>query len=290
MGCANGGMLLALKKLGFENLTGLDLPAGCVESARKLGLRADFGSVYSWPADLGSFDLVILSHVMEHLRDVRGAVENMATLLTPAGRLYVEVPDASEYASHVVAPFQDFNTEHINHFSIASMTNLMGLSGLSGESIGAKTFETSPGMPYPAHYGFWGRPKPGSPPFQLKKDEMLVKQIEKFISISQEMMNRMDARLKNALAKSPEVIVWGTGQLAMKLLVETCLADAQIVLFVDGNPINQGKKLKGVEIKAPSAIASLPQPIVITTTLHQQAIANRIRREMGLPNELILLA
>jgi len=121
IGCANGGLLLRLKKLGFQKLCGFDLPAGCIENTRKLGIDARFGSVTEHPQDAGTFDLIILSHVMEHLRDVRLAVRSVEKLLNDGGLIYIEVPDASEYASHVVAPFQDFNTEHINHFSIQGM-------------------------------------------------------------------------------------------------------------------------------------------------------------------------
>jgi SAM-dependent methyltransferase len=287
VGCANGGLLQRLRDLGFPNLCGFDLPAGCVENTRKLGIEAHFGSVTQHPPGVGPFDLIILSHVMEHLRDLHQAVRGVERLLRPGGHLYIEVPDASEYASHVVAPFQDFNTEHINHFSIRSLENLMGLLGFAGHGLGQKVFDSTPGMPYPAHYGFWS--KTGQSNFKVQRDDDLVKRIREYIIRSRAMMEQMDARLKKVLAKSPEVIVWGTGQLAMKLLVETSLAKATIVAFIDGNPINVGKKLHGIEIQSPSQLAGLTQPIVITTTLHQQAIAERIRHELRLPNEIVFL-
>ncbi len=288
IGCANGGLLARLKEMGFAQVCGFDLPASCVESTRKLGIEAHIGSVTQHPPGVGKFDLIILSHVMEHLRDVHQAVRGVEQLLQAGGQIYIEVPDASEYRSHVVAPFQDFNTEHINHFSMRAMQNLMGQLGFFGRGLGQKVFETSPGLPYPAHYGFW-RKSTGAA-FTIQRDDLLVKSIGEYITRSRAMMNQMDARLKKVLAQSPEVIVWGTGQLAMKLLVETSLAQAAIVAFIDGNPINVGKKLKGIEIKSPSQIAGLPQPIIITTTLHQQAIAERIRHELRLPNEIVFLA
>ena len=288
IGCANGGLLVRLKEMGFAHVCGFDLPSSCVEHVRKLGIEAHIGSVTEHPPGVGRFDLIILSHVMEHLRDVHQAVRGVERLLQSGGHIYIEVPDASEYRSHVVAPFQDFNTEHINHFSMRAMENLMGQLGFSGRGQGQKVFETAPGMLYPAHYGFWS--KTADAAFKIRRDELLVKRIGEYIARSRTLMNEMDARLKKALAKSPEVIVWGTGQLAMKLLAETSLARATIVAFVDGNPINVGKKLKGIEIKSPGQIAGLPQPIVITTTLHQQAIAERIRNELRLPNEIVFLA
>ncbi len=267
IGCANGGLLARLKTLGFQNLCGFDLPPGCVENTKKLGIDAKFGSVTEHPKDAGVFDLIILSHVMEHLREVRAAVQGVEKLLKDGGQIYIEVPDASEYASHVVAPFQDFNTEHINHFSILGMRNLMGQLGFAGHGIGQKIMESSPGMPYPAHFGFWSKV---AQPFhyEIRKDEMLVKRIEEFIACSQEMMDRMDARVRRALTKSPEVIVWGTGQLAMKLLVETSLSTAKIVAFVDGNPINAGKKLKGIEIKSlrPQSLPECSSPLSLRRT------------------------
>jgi SAM-dependent methyltransferase len=287
VGCANGGLLLRLKKMGFASVCGFDLPAACVENTKKLGIEAHFGSVTEHPPGVGKFDLIILSHVMEHLRDVHQAVRGLERLLQSGGSIYIEVPDASEYVSHVVAPFQDFNTEHINHFSMRSMENLMGQLGFSGHGAGQKVVYSSPGMPYPAHYGFWSRTKDAA--FKIRRDTALAESIGAYIVRSRAMMDQMDARLKKVLAKSPEVIVWGTGQLAMKLLVETSLARATIVAFIDGNPINTGKKLKGIEIKLPSQLAGLSQPIVITTTIHQQAIADHIRNELRLRNEIVFL-
>jgi len=65
-------------------------------------------------------------------------------------------------------------------------------------------------MSYPAHYGFWSK---AARPFnyEIRNDEILVKRIQQFIRRSQEMMDRMDVRLRRVLAKSPEVIVWGPG-------------------------------------------------------------------------------
>lgn len=45
-------------------------------------------------ADLeaGSYDLVVLSHVLEHVPDVAGLLGKLRTLLKPGGHLYIEVP------------------------------------------------------------------------------------------------------------------------------------------------------------------------------------------------------
>lgn len=46
-----------------------------------------------------------------------------------------------------------------------------------------------------------------------------------------------------------EVVIWGTGQLAMKLVSCTPLARRRIVACVDTNPIHPGKTLDGAPIR-----------------------------------------
>jgi hypothetical protein len=71
-------------------------------------------------------------------------------------------------------------------------------------------------------------------------------------------------------------------------LGETCLAQAEISAFVDGNPINQGKLLKGIPILAPAQVQGSPQPIIVASMIQGQAIARAIA-QLKLPNPVVLL-
>jgi len=101
-------------------------------------------------------------------------------------------------------------------------------------------------------------------------------------------MNDIDSRITGVLARTPSIIVWGTGQLSMKLLAETSLAHADIVAFVDNNPINQGKILFGKPILHPQELVRMNSPILLATLLHHNSIAKQIRA-MGLKNEIVFL-
>lgn len=123
IGCANGGLLRALKDLRGEGdrLCGVDPSPICVANTREFqGLESHIGFLPSLPNHLGQFDCVILSHVLEHVSELGSAIENLDSCVRPGGYVYVETPDASRYAEFLAAPFQDFNTEHINHFSLCS--------------------------------------------------------------------------------------------------------------------------------------------------------------------------
>ena len=292
IGCANGGLLAALREHGFHDLTGIDPSPACVaNTASQPGLRALEGSLTELPRGLGKYDLVVLSHVLEHVADLRGILASVADLLADGGRLYVETPDASRYAECLSAPFQDFNVEHINHFNLASLSNLLEGEGLALESGGQKTFEAAPGTNYPAVFGFFRATGSENARVPIQPDFALREALGDYIARSQAIMDGIEAALVPLAAPdAPPVIVWGTGQLMLKLLAETSLGRARIAAFVDGNPINQDKVLRGLPVLAPERLRELPRhPVLIATLLHQKAILAVLREELGLDNPVILL-
>jgi 2-polyprenyl-3-methyl-5-hydroxy-6-metoxy-1,4-benzoquinol methylase len=292
IGCANGGLLGYLKELGYHNLCGLDPSPVCAETTKQnYGIETYTGSLFRLPQNLGEFDVVILSHVLEHIQDLKFSVNLICQLIKINGSLYIEIPNASEYVSHVFAPFQDFNTEHINHFSHLHLSNLLNQFGFINHLVGEKVFDIASVMSYPAIYSFWQKQEPNSSEFVvISPDKILRQQILLYIESSKKVMTDIDINLQSILENYADVIVWGTGQLAMKLLAETSLAKANIVAFVDGNPINQGNVIAGIAVLSPHQIQSreMRQPIIITSIISQDAIYNAIKK-MNLPNPVILL-
>lgn len=286
VGCANGGMLKALKELGYEALCGIDPSPVCVENTRRLGVEAHQGSLFL-PFKEQAYDCVILSHTLEHVQDVRGAVDWIGKRLKPGGMVYIETPDAVRYVDFIYAPLQDFNTEHINHFSLTSLRNFMEARGFVFVEGKSKDLVAGVDMFYPAVFGFW-KQTGDSAEVILKKDTLLLQKIEEYIARSKKMMSDIDARISTLLALTPSIIVWGAGQLSMKLLAETSLARADILAFVDNNPINHGQVLHGKPIVAPAELEKWDAPILIATLLHHHSIAKQIR-EMGLKNEIVFL-
>lgn len=286
IGCATGGLLQALAQAGYSRLVGIDPSLHCVKETREKIGEAHQASIMDLPAaNLGRFDCVLLSHVLEHVHDVRSAVVNLPQILKDGGVAYVELPDAARYADYVYAPFQDFNTEHINHFSLRSLDNLMGSVGFEPLGGGIRVQPASSSTFAPAFYGFYrltGRQG------GLFKDTNLRPAILRYIEISSELMSRIDDRIAEALRTSRELVVWGTGQLTLKLLAESRLASARVTAFADSNPVNQGRRLCGVPIVAPAEIRAYSQPVLIATLLHQNSILSDMKK-LGLTNPAILL-
>jgi hypothetical protein len=159
---------------------------------------------------VGACDLVILNSVLEHVLDVKGAIRATAAICSPTGRLFLQVPDAAAYAEDVHAPFQDFNTEHINRFSTAALNALLAQFGfaccLSQNLIvrGVSAFEFAElEVAYsrgPAAAGS------RSPPAFAFRDA-----IERYIAKSSGLMRSLNRQIAAALGQSREEIVWGTG-------------------------------------------------------------------------------
>ncbi|MDD2762746.1 MAG: methyltransferase domain-containing protein [Opitutaceae bacterium] len=131
VGCATGGLLATLKQRGYRHVLGADPSPACAAAARRLhdvDVRvATLAQLAEWK---DRFDLILLVGVLEHLHEVRPAVETVARLLAPDGRLYCAQPDVVAFADCVNAPYQQFSVEHVNFFSETSLNRLMSVCGL----------------------------------------------------------------------------------------------------------------------------------------------------------------
>jgi SAM-dependent methyltransferase len=287
-GCATGGLLTALRAEGFTAVAGLDPSPRCADACQRRGFRAYVGSVTSAPPDMPKSDCIVLSHVLEHVYDIPAFFAAVQRLLVPGGHLYLETPDASCYADQLSAPFQEFNTEHINHFSARALKNTARRFGFSSVLVEQKLLQTSPDTCYPAVFGVFRDLGIAARYSDVIADPDLPHKIAAYIRSSATMMDEISRHLTNQLQGHKKVNLWGAGQLAMKLLALPCLEKAEIRAIVDNNPVLRGKTLRGAPIVAPSAIAGTSEPVVITTLLHAKEITAQIR-QLGLSNPVFPL-
>jgi SAM-dependent methyltransferase len=289
VGCSGGGLLKNLARSGYTNLVGIDPSPLCVANARSNGIEAYVGAAGNLPEDIGVFDLILLTGVLEHIQDLRGAMRSLVRASSPHGRIFLEVPDAGRYADFLHSPFQDFNTEHINHFSCDSLRNLMAPFGFTLIHEEHVTVIGASRLVYPCLGVTFERTSDQPLDIPWRKEETFRQSVERYIRGSHQMMIWLDQQLKERLPSSPEVIVWGTGQLAMKLLSDTMLKHVSVVAFVDGNQIYAGRRILGIPILRPEDIPNESAPIIIASLLHSAGILNKIK-SLGLKNPIITLA
>jgi len=292
-GCATGGLLTALRDQGFTAVAGLDPSPRCAAASRERGFEAYVGSIASAPAHMPKFDCVVFSHVLEHVYDIPAFFAAARGLLAPGGCLYLETPDATRYDDYLYAPFQEFNTEHINHFSGRSLENAARHFGLQPVLVEQKIIQTAGDTLYPAVFGLF-RDNGGAADRRLVLcDQELPSKMAGYIRHSAAMMEEINHHLGAQLGNTEQVIVWGAGQLAMKLLALPCFAQTRVSAVVDNNPVLRGRTLAGAPIIGPQEVSRqelgvAPQPIIIATLLHGGEISDQVRR-LGLGNPVVSL-
>ncbi len=285
-GCATGVFLDAAGRRGYIFFFVLETSEIFTLIAAKRTRATTYpGSLHTLPSLNRQFDCVVLSHVLEHVLDVRSALAALPGLLGERGTIYVEVPDAMRYADHLYAPFQDFNLEHINHFSLASLSNAMGRAGFRLVASGTRVLRPSSTTTFPAVYGFFEWSGAAQEP---TPDVDLAPAIKRYVALSASSTQAINAFLETAIAPAEKVIIWGAWQLTRKLLVDTMLSQRAVSLIVDSNPVYQGQSIAGIPVVAPAAIPADGPCILIGTLLHQNEIGEQIKR-LGLTNRLIYL-
>ena len=288
IGCATGRLLALLKELGYENVQGVDPSPGCARAAAELyGVGVRTGSLFDIPDPEVPFDVVILVGVMEHIRDLDAAVTRLRQLLSSRGLLYVAVPDAANFARQKAAPFQEFSPEHINFFSSTSLANLLQRRGFLRIGEGSFFLEQSRGTFCSSIYGVFE--KTGEPPQPVVPDEESERGLTEYLRESEAAEAAVGVQLARLASSGRPILVWGTGAHTQRLLAEGGLAAVNITAFVDSNPKYSGRRLHGIPILPPAALARTTEPILISSYAAQHDIARQIREDLKLGNDLILL-
>lgn len=289
VGCANGGLLNALKQLGYRNILGIDPSPVCAINAEQLyEIQVLTNSLSDINADLGPFDFIILVAVLEHIKDLDGALKKLYELLLPAGKLYIEVPDATKFIYSLDAPFQEFSIEHINFFSPLSLANIMGARGFV-EVFSSQTsyIQTDTHTGYATRMVF--QKSTTNHKFQPIVDYDTEAGLICYIEASQKVENRIHKLVNKLVDDQHPLIVWGVGTHTQRLLATSRLANANIVAFVDSNPNYQGKLLNNIPIIHPESLSGTSEAILVSSRIFQSEIVHQIRFELKLKSNIFTL-
>ncbi len=108
IGCARGHLLGDLAKQGWKGI-GIDTNAADISTCIARGLVAvELDITTGLPASLGSFDLVVLADVLEHLPDPPRVLRSVHSLLNPGARIVVSVPNVAHLSVRAQLLFGQF--------------------------------------------------------------------------------------------------------------------------------------------------------------------------------------
>ena len=139
IGCATGAGLAVIAELGLQPV-GIDINPYAVEIARRQVPEATiFGMpLEQAPLENASFGLILLSDVVEHVRDPLDFLTRVAALLTPDGRVAIVTPDIGSWSARLMkGRWSHLKREHLTLFGRQAMADLCRCAGLETESIRA---------------------------------------------------------------------------------------------------------------------------------------------------------
>ncbi|MEZ5083097.1 MAG: class I SAM-dependent methyltransferase [Bacteroidales bacterium] len=129
VGCGAGGILEYFKRKGHE-VSGIDLNGKYLEFGKKnynLDLTVSSLTDYSIK---NSPDIIIYSHVLEHILNLDQELQNIHKLLSSEGNLYVEVPGIKNLQLSYDMDFLKYlQNAHVYHFTLESLNNLLSKNG-----------------------------------------------------------------------------------------------------------------------------------------------------------------
>lgn len=128
VGCAAGGIIHHFQDRGFE-VKGIDLSSVRVNyGIENHGLDLHHGGLQGMKLD-SKPDLIIYSHVLEHVPDLASELEAVHENLADDGLVYIEVPGIKDLDRQHVDLLKALQLAHVYYFSLRSLQNLMEKNG-----------------------------------------------------------------------------------------------------------------------------------------------------------------
>ena len=146
VGCGRGLLPAQMRARGWQ-AEGVEISEDAARHAREvLGLPVFVGPFDACPHAPGSFDALVLWHVLEHLPDPRAALAKAHTLLKPGGLLMVAVPNFESAQAAFAGPhwFHLDVPRHYFHFRLSVLERLLEEGGFAVENVSHFNLEQNP--------------------------------------------------------------------------------------------------------------------------------------------------
>jgi hypothetical protein len=201
--------------------------------------------------------IIYASHVVEHVYDLPETMKRISGALAPDGLLIIDGPDATGLLQRWKMPILDFNTKHINHFTLRNYLDLGHRYGF--ELVDVRKYEMEHAPAYQLHFR------------RLDVARASMKHVTENISVRVDRMRTLAGLPLN---------VWGMGDITWHLLSQV---DLNILDYIDNDPAMRGATYRGKPIlERPTN----DKPILIMSQGQRQRLIENIRKA-GIDNPLI---
>jgi len=136
IGCGNGLYLSFLKSLGWD-VTGFDIEDHIAPVLKETGVSVFTGNLEAFSAVRGTYDLITMWHVLEHLHEPLKDLKTIRKLLSDHGSILIEVPNSDSPAAKLFRSdwYQWDLPRHLSHFTPQSLIRMLNESGFRVRDI-----------------------------------------------------------------------------------------------------------------------------------------------------------
>lgn len=272
-GCGEGWLLVELaSEYPSSTFMGFDpSPAARIGSHRVQRLGLQNVVISDQAPSNGPYDLIIASHVVEHLIEF-DLLDFWKTLLAENGILYIEVPNSLLYATHQRREFlYYFDRIHVNHFTAQSLGKLLAIHGFGHVGSFEYEFPYRDGSQYPALGMLFQK--------GLEPTEILSQNLSRTTAQYLSEENRRAKALNEQLKKFEGVLVWGAGDNFYRSSQNGGpLSDLPNMVVLDTRPqvvVLDGRKW--ITETPAEGIRRYSWPVVITVSASSQAIREQVK-------------
>ena len=203
-----------------------------------------------------SCDVIYASHVIEHIYNLDETMQRLTSALTHDGTLIIDVPDATGLLQRWKMPILDFNTKHINHFTLRHLLELGKRYGF--EAVKVKPYELENAPAYQVHF----------------------KRLDVAKESRRHIQGEIVERVKKLRDIKEPVNIWGLGDITWHLL---SLVNLDVLDYIDNDPAYRGQIYNGKPVQErPTNDA----PIVIMSQGQRGRLIENIRKA-GVTNPII---
>jgi len=129
IGTAGGAFLDAAKQFGYDAY-GMEPSMDLVARGKARGLKIEQGTIENHHFEYGSFDMVCLWDVIEHVPDPTAALLEIRKLLKPEGILLINYPDIGTWQAALAGKrFWWLLSVHLQHFTRNTLSDLCSRTG-----------------------------------------------------------------------------------------------------------------------------------------------------------------
>ena len=132
IGCGNGNNLAKFQKLDYE-VYGVEPDSAARKRAQKVTPHVFEGTAEELPSTIKDrqYDIVLMSHVLEHCLDINAAISNVKQILKDKGIYIVEIPNCNSLGFQAYKgewPWSDI-PRHLNFFTSSSSDKILKKHG-----------------------------------------------------------------------------------------------------------------------------------------------------------------